>query len=143
MIPHQPMVFSPEGINTSTMYFGAGGNWPTTPSAFQKAYVNGVKYLNPRILEIVDRILKDSDTPPIIIIQGDHGFWSGVNLPILNAYYLPGGASRLLYPTISPVNSFRLMFNEYFGTNLELLDDASYLVDNINQPVKEELAGCR
>jgi hypothetical protein len=142
MIPHEPMVFSPEGIHTSTLYFGAASDWPTTPLAFQKAYVNGVKYLNPRMLEIVDKILRDSDTPPIIIIQGDHGFWSGVNLPILNAYYLPGDASRLLYPTISPVNSFRLIFNEYFGTNLALLEDTSFLVDNIDQPVTEEMEDC-
>jgi hypothetical protein len=142
MIPHEPMVFSPEGINTSTLYFGAPSDWPTTPSAFQKAYVNGVKYLNPRMLEIVDQILRDSNTPPIIIIQGDHGFWSGVNLPILNAYFLPGDAAKELYPTISPVNSFRLIFNEYFGTNLALLEDTSYLVDNIYQPVTEEMGDC-
>ncbi len=28
MIPHEPMVFSPGGIMTSPLYFGAGGNWP-------------------------------------------------------------------------------------------------------------------
>jgi len=142
MIPHEPMVFSPEGINTSTLYFGAPSDWPTTPSAFQKAYVNGIKYINPRMLEIVDRILEESDTPPIIIIQGDHGFWSGINLPILNAYYLPGDASNLLYPTISPVNSFRVIFDGYFGTNLDLLEDTSYLVSNIYQPVAEEMDDC-
>jgi hypothetical protein len=42
---------------------------------------------------------------------------------ILNAYYLPGVDSSVLYPTISPVNSFRVVFNTYFGTNLPLLPD--------------------
>jgi energy-coupling factor transporter transmembrane protein EcfT len=143
MIPHEPMVFSPEGIQTSPLYFGAGGNWPTTASAFTKAYVNGVRYLNPRMLEIVDRILEKSATPPIIILQGDHGFWTGTNLPVLNAYYLPGQAADALYPTISPVNSFRLIFDQYFGTNLGLLEDASYLVKDIETPVAEQLEGCR
>jgi len=42
---------------------------------------------------------------------------------ILNAYYLPGAGTRALYPTISPVNSFRVVFNAYFDTNLPLLPD--------------------
>ncbi len=87
--------------------------------------------------------LEKSTTPPIIIIQGDHGFWTGTNLPILNAYYLPGDAADALYPTISPVNSFRLIFDHYFGTDLGLLEDASYLVKDIEQPVEEQLEGCR
>jgi hypothetical protein len=31
-----------------------------------------------------------------------------------------------LYKSISPVNTFRVIFNEYFGGNYELLDDRSY-----------------
>ena len=42
---------------------------------------------------------------------------------ILNAYYLPGADTRVLYPTISPVNSFRVVLNTYFDTNLPLLPD--------------------
>ncbi len=63
MIPHEPMVFSPERINTSPLYFAAGGNWPVTATAFSKAYTSGVEYLNPRMLEIVDQILEQSSTP--------------------------------------------------------------------------------
>jgi hypothetical protein len=143
MIPHEPMVFSPERINTSPLYYGAGGNWPVTASAFSTAYINGVKYLNPRMLEIVDQILEKSTTPPIIIIQGDHGFWTGTNLPILNAYYLPSDAADALYPTISPINTFRLIFDHFFGTDLGILEDESYLVKDLEQPVEELLGGCR
>ena len=46
---------------------------------------------------------------------------------ILNAYYLPGGNVRSLSPNISPVNSFRLVFNSYFGTDLEMLPDRTYV----------------
>jgi hypothetical protein len=52
---------------------------------------------------------------------------------ILNAYYLPAtgldpdgalGAGSIDVPAgISPVNSFRLIFDTYFGTDLGLLDD--------------------
>jgi hypothetical protein len=61
-------------------------------------------------------------------------------LRILNAYYLPGitdagpaavapiGPSRAtLYPSISPVNSFRVVFNAYFDAGLTLLPDRSYV----------------
>jgi len=44
---------------------------------------------------------------------------------ILNAYYLPGQQDRL-YPTISPVNSFRVIFDAYFGGKYDMLEDVSY-----------------
>jgi hypothetical protein len=48
---------------------------------------------------------------------------------ILNAYYLPGvdPASAGLNDRISPVNSFRIVFNAYFGADLPLLPDQTYL----------------
>ena len=45
---------------------------------------------------------------------------------ILNAYYLPDGGEEVLYPSISPVNTFRLILNYYFGTSYPLLDDTAY-----------------
>jgi hypothetical protein len=42
---------------------------------------------------------------------------------ILNAYFLPGVSTRRLYPTITPVNSFRFVFDQYFHTDLGLLPD--------------------
>jgi len=47
-------------------------------------------------------------------------------MKILNAYYLPDGGSEAIYPAISPVNTFRTIFNRYFGGNLPLLEDRSY-----------------
>lgn len=44
---------------------------------------------------------------------------------ILNAYYLPGHA-EMLYPRVSPVNTFRLVFNAYYGGSYDILDDVSY-----------------
>ena len=44
---------------------------------------------------------------------------------ILNAYHLPGGADEL-YDSISPVNSFRIIFNTYFDAKLPLLQDKHY-----------------
>jgi hypothetical protein len=49
---------------------------------------------------------------------------------ILNAYYLPGTGQAGLYPSITPVNSFRVVFNAYFGTDLPILPDRSYIFTN-------------
>jgi hypothetical protein len=73
-------------------------------------------------------LLSKSSTQPIIILQGDHGPWIQTGpgqFEILNAYYLPGHNDQL-YSTVSPVNSFRLVFNAYFGTDYTLLPDTSY-----------------
>jgi hypothetical protein len=45
---------------------------------------------------------------------------------ILNAFSFPGAGGATLYPSIYPVNAFRVLFNAYFGTNLDLLEDQSY-----------------
>jgi hypothetical protein len=76
----------------------------------------------------VDTILAESEVPPVIIIQGDHGPWlqpTDKRMRILAALYLPGHEEQL-YPTITPVNFFRVVFNSYFGGDYELLEDVSY-----------------
>jgi hypothetical protein len=45
---------------------------------------------------------------------------------IMNAYHFPQGGNSLLYPSISPANTFRVIFNYYFGADFELVDDRSY-----------------
>lgn len=71
-------------------------------------------------------LLKKTEPDPIIIIQGDTGGWHPYRQAIFNAYYLPDDSSNALYPTISPVNSFRMIMNEYFGMNYPLLPDEAY-----------------
>jgi hypothetical protein len=92
-----------------------------------------VRFINQEILQVVDVLLENSDTPPIIIIQGDHGPLPDLaqegaqRMPILNAYYLPGiQMGKVLYPAITPVNSFRVVLNSYFGQHLPFLEDQSY-----------------
>ncbi len=47
-------------------------------------------------------------------------------MSILNAYYFPDQDYSKFYPDISPVNTFRVILDQYFGTDLGLLEDRSY-----------------
>lgn len=97
---------------------------------------NQVTYLNQRLLAIVDGLVRDSSEQPIIIIQGDHGTprLVGWNDTILNAYYLPDGGDTQLYQSISPVNTFRVIFDHYFEGNLPLLADHSCTTNSTLNP---------
>lgn len=92
-------------------------------------YVDQLIFINKKVETVVDEIVSKSDVAPIIILQGDHGIsWEEerIAVDILNAYYLPEEDNRILYETISPVNSFRIVFNLYFDMDYELLKDESY-----------------
>ena len=49
-------------------------------------------------------------------------------MPILDAYYVSDEARADLYPEITPVNSFRVLFNHYFDADYPYLEDLSYYV---------------
>jgi len=115
--PHKPFVFGPAGEVVQQEKDDISG------------YRDQVAYLNTRLVPLLRKIISNSSTPPIIILQGDHGGLETSEqerMAILNAYYLPEDGSRLLYDNISPINTFRLVFNHYFGTDYDLLEDTSY-----------------
>jgi hypothetical protein len=140
LLPHDPYVFGPRGeflppdvVKTRTV---------------AENYVNHIRFANVALLQLVDRLMMDSARPkPIIIVQADEGplpprydadtltfDWRQATpeelhekFGILNAMYLPGVTGRGLHPGISPVNTYRVVFNEYFGTNLDILPDRSFV----------------
>jgi hypothetical protein len=100
--------------------------------------------MNDQIKLLVEHLLKNSPSRPVIILQGDHGggYLSGWlkerdRFGILNAYYVPDDCRRELYESITPVNTFRLLLNSCFGEELEKLPDNSFFVQN-SQFVKYE-----
>ena len=112
--PHSPYVFGPNG--------------EIAENEHEFTYTDQVIYINHRIEKLVEEIISNSVIPPIIILQGDHGL-GGIpreRMAILNAYYLPNGGDQMLYPEISPVNTFRVIFDYYFNTELGMLEDKSY-----------------
>lgn len=125
--PHPPFVFGPSGEHTHPAEFWNEQRlYP--PGLYATGYKNQLTFLNQKLLQAVDTLLSESDKPPIIILQGDHGPWlqpKNKRFWIVNAYYLPGQNDKL-YPTISPVNTFRVIFDAYFGGSYEMLPDVSY-----------------
>jgi hypothetical protein len=129
--------------------FNSDGSFLTPELAAQRTadaeYIDQLIAVNKMVETLIDRLLADSKTPPVIILQGDEGDvpwdtdWNNVNWDqvtdkelreetgILNAYYLPGTDGNTLYPFMTPVNSFRQVFNLYFDAKLELLPDRSYI----------------
>jgi hypothetical protein len=122
MSPHYPFVF------------GAGGEFidPVNYKNYKdkRFYLGQYIFISTEIEKVVETLLKESKTPPIIILQSDHGLrphhpdiiigsddWQ----KILNAMYVPGLDTDMLPHNISPVNTFRLVFNQYFGTGYPLL----------------------
>jgi len=141
--PHPPFIFNEKGeVLTHDTPFTLNDANHYTRDHSQKSYIIGyrrqIQYVNTLVLETIDAILARSTTPPIIIIQGDHGpgahlHWGSLEntIPaerfgILNAYYFPDQEYELLYPSISPVNSFRVLFNHFFGAEYALLPDQHY-----------------
>ena len=111
---HQPYVFGTDGSFNPSVKQGASG------------YREQVIFADTRLLEIVKTILAKSNPKPIIVIQGDHSFFNAADrVKILNAYYLPDGGNDKLYATVTPVNTFRIIFDTYFGGNYDLLPDVS------------------
>ncbi|MGA9398790.1 MAG: hypothetical protein WBV22_11085 [Anaerolineaceae bacterium] len=125
-IPHPPYVFGPTGelIENPPPFPETG--YTIDPELIKKLYVDQVIYINSQILPLIDRIVAQSEVKPIILLQGDHGFDPPNRMEILSAYLVPDEVKSALYPAISPVNSFRLLFDNYFGGNYPLLPDVSY-----------------
>jgi len=138
--PHAPYVFGPNGESVSYVIMS-----DFSLDEKQEAFVDQITFLNKNIKEIVDELILESENPPIIIIQSDHGVdvkgWGLTNdekysyerQANLNAYYLPDDKQSLIYDTITPVNSFRLIFNAYFNDTYPLVEDTIYHSSS-NQP---------
>src|SRR3990172_3506805 len=133
IVPHPPFVFGPTGGPVEP---AAVGTTKTRRGARQ--YRDQAIYISNRMMEIVPKIIAGSTRPPIIVIQGDHGptipSSPQQRMGNLNVYYLPE-ANAPIYSTITPVNTFRIIFNTYFGQYLPLLEDVSYY-SNYDDPFR-------
>jgi hypothetical protein len=128
LCPHWPYIFGQNGQPISE-----GGNRGVSSKELS---INQLIFINKLVKKMLDTLLADPNSRPIIILQGDHGpldhpgktmeetFRS--RMRILNAYLLPNDGKAKLYDSISPVNTFRVILNHYFGTIYPLLKDRAF-----------------
>jgi hypothetical protein len=136
LIPHPPYLFNKNGDRVDKITANA------IPEKVK--YLNYLQYGNTQIKDVIKSILARSKKPPVIILQADEGPYIfldefsklnpvdqkalQIRTEILNAYYLPNSYNKAaIYDSITPVNSFRVVFNQIFKTNLELVSDDTFI----------------
>lgn len=144
IIPHEPFVFNADGSFLKSD--------DEVKLDLKTKYVNQVLFVNGKLTDFINRVFA-TEKNSIIIFQADEGpypdsyeknkntyNWKDVNpadiktkMSILNVVYLPDGNYSNFKKTNSPVNTFRIIFNQYFGFDYPLLSDR-YFMGNMQNP---------
>jgi hypothetical protein len=145
LLPHDPYVFDSDGSFMDREQVAAQGQ--------PESYRRQLSYLNDRMLGMVDRISVGSGEDAVIMIQADEGpfparyradewgfQWRDATdaeleekFGILFAMRVPGAdlEAEGFHDAITPVNTFRIIFNARFGTDLSLLPDRTWAHENL------------
>lgn len=128
LIPHKPAYVDRKGqprrVTTEDL----------TDKKHDELYLEQLIYVNTWIDSIAKTAASpERSRPLVLIIEGDHGNrfakWGTAirekQFMNLNAYYFSDKDYSMLYDSISPVNSFRVMLNKYFNSGLPLLKDST------------------
>jgi hypothetical protein len=116
--PHRPYVFKPDPDSSPVQRSLIPSFQILQDRGYILGYRNQVLYLNQRMPVILSQIIDRSSTPPIIIVQGDHGADDASpkeRMANLTAMYLPGMSHEDIDPHFTPVNDFRLILASYLG----------------------------
>jgi hypothetical protein len=135
-LPHPPYVFDRNGGYVTAEVQASRSR--------TESYLEQLRFTNTLVEGLVDRLLAQPEDP-VIVLQADEGphpyayeldpffDWTQATEPelrekffILNAYYLPG-LEGSVPEDISPVNTFRLIFREYFGAELPPLPNRAFI----------------
>lgn len=145
LAPHLPYVFDAQGNPVKGDPIVAAerraSQWSRGEETAEDVsrYCDELVYLNTLVLKLVDEIQANAKRPTVIILQSDHGpgvlpndyrefdkLDPDLRFGILNACYFPDGPPRGITPDLSPVNTFRVVFNHYLKTDYPLLKNEHY-----------------
>lgn len=133
-MPHAPYVFGPNGEEITPKTLQLGEKYKID----KEGYLGQLKYTNKLLQETITKILLENKIRPIIVIHGDHGSgevpgWLHLEKQGLKERHsnlvtilLPESNNDIFYETITPVNIFRLIFNNHFGDEFPILEDKMY-----------------
>jgi hypothetical protein len=135
--PHQPFTFESDCRRIAHTPAGGLGR----PGA---RYVGQIECLDRMVLKLVTVLLRDSDVPPVILLQGDHGTGTPAfdtaataeaiphaaahdRFGAFGAYYLPDHGSAAFGGSVTVVNVLGSVLRHYFGADLPPEPDDLYL----------------
>lgn len=135
LVPHGPYNFATDGRCLGPAESDERGE--------RQGYIDQVVYASRIIEDLVTQLQGGNRRPPIILIHADEGPFPDrdysipwheapagelrIKTGILNAYFFPGGDYSRLGKSITPVNTYRALFNTYFGTDFPILPDRVFV----------------
>jgi hypothetical protein len=134
LMPHLPVVFDSDG--------------KTIPKGLSpwEAYLRQVQFTNQKLIELVKSIqATERGRQAVVVFASDEGQFpdndtiTGTDQQLRHksntfaALYFSDHDYSGLYPTITPVNYFRVIFNKYFDTRLGLEPDIVYAYRTSNR----------
>ena len=137
-VPHPPFIFGPNGENVIPDHNEISGlqSWENP-----QGYVNQFIYATNQVHTVINNIVQNDPTA-IVILQGDTGTFTGIedlSKRKMNDIYQ---AHSILYAVrmpevnnlenIGPVNTYRILFNNYFNMDYEYIEQRSYELDKNN-----------
>jgi hypothetical protein len=137
-IAHAPCIFDETGKRLPLPEGQYMINWGT-PAELGAQW----KFAQKVLVDWLTKVIDASHGKAVIIMQSDHG--SGIPMPktgdwynermrIINALYLPGKSNANCYETMTPVNNFRVFFDDYFDAKLPMLPDKSWCAPVYTKP---------
>ena len=139
LIPHPPFIFGPNGENITPDHREISGlqSWENP-----QGYLNQLIYATSEISVIITNIV-ENDPNAIIILQGDTGTQTGIYNPdeeitTKKIYQAHSNLYAVRMPGVNdfenaiPVNTYRIIFNNYFDMNYEYLDQRIYMINDDN-----------
>lgn len=131
--PHHPYLFNEKGevLQEATVadQFRGGTLWDE-----RDAFVAQLRFINDKIVMLVNGILSGQRSEAVILLVSDHGIRApredeqatlAVRFASFVAYRTPEG-DRIIPRNITPVNLFRVIFNRYFGSDYDMLPNRHY-----------------
>jgi len=140
-LPHPPFIFEQSGQLREVADVAADGDWIP-----RERYVDQLIFTNNVLTEMIDQILDQSESEPLILIHADHGPRSipyernseqpppeeviSERFGIITAVLVPPQCDQGTWTATTPVNFARSIFNICFGSGFELLEDEYYIFDH-------------
>jgi hypothetical protein len=133
--PHPPWVFHADGTprtvaDLRTIYADTPASTGLSMEELKDGYAGSVRYLQQPVLDAIDAIDRQSKTPPVIIVFGDHGSWVGADPGDVRLRFLPllatrvPGVDRALPDDVTLVNVFPDLLKPLFGASFPRVDPA-------------------